>query len=650
MTNEKRRRGFFQRRTALQALAVAVLITANAPPIYNFVSTYAHEREVNSDDYKARHGHWQVIELPSDVRINAIHAALLDTGKLLLIAGSGNNRAEFEAGSFRTLVYDPVSGYTKDVRTPTDLFCAGHAFLPDGNLLVAGGTLRYEVLAPDVTRAGGTMTVKNESPDDERRTFPKGTEFVAPDGRRYVAAAEFAVEPATKTESRRGTVTVTASETSLWVDAVEEGSGSISATPTQYAITGLTGVDRQNLYGLADKMTLDKQDYQGTKETYEFNPRTEEYERVGDMAEKRWYPTLTGLPDGQVLSVAGLDGAGQVLDGSVNEIYDPKTKKWTVQPDLDRYFPTYPALFQTSTPGRLFYTGSSTGYGPEDDGRQPGFWNIEDNRFQPVPGLRDADLMETSGSAWVGPVQDQTIMVVGGGGIGESARSTSRIDLIKLDDANPRFVPGPSLPEGTRYPNLVQLPDDTTLITNGSRDYRGKGNSDNHNARIYHPDTNTLEYAADPNIGRNYHGSAILLPDGRVLTAGSDPLFRDKDNLIPGEFEQRLEIYSPPYLFRGVRPVISAGPASVGYGDVATFTVQDNYAGIGKARLVRPSAVTHSTNVEQRSIALDFTERGDQVTVTIPAEPAVVPPGFYMLFLTNRMGVPSAARWVQVVD
>ena len=52
-----------------------------------------------------------------------------------------------------------------------------------GKLLVAGGTLRYEVLQPDVNRAGGTMTVKNESPDGPR-SFPKGTAFVAPDGRR----------------------------------------------------------------------------------------------------------------------------------------------------------------------------------------------------------------------------------------------------------------------------------------------------------------------------------------------------------------------------------------------------------------------------------------------------------------------------------
>ena len=653
---ERRRRG--PRRFAWQAIAVAVVITANAPPVYSFASDYLHVREINSEEYKRQYGFWQVIDLPPEVRVNAIHAALLDTGKLLIIAGSGNDLTQFQAGTFKTLVYDPDTGETKTVSTPTDLFCAGHAFLPDGKLLVAGGTLRYEVLEPEVTHAGGTMTVKNESPDGATRTFPKGTEFVAPDGRTYTAAAEFTVEPATKTVAPKkedgdggeegGEVRVTASETTLWVDAVAAGSGSISASPTQYAISGLTGEDRHNVYGLADKMSLDKQDFQGTKASYEFNPRTEEYERVEDMSEKRWYPTLTGLPDGEVLAVSGLDGGGEVVDGSQNEIYDPKTKTWTVRPDLDRYFPTYPALFQTATADRLFYSGANTGYGPEEKGRAPGFWDLSDNSFRPVPGLRDADQLETAGSGWVGPVQDQTIMVVGGGGVGESPKSTGRIDLVKLDDPNPRFTPGPSLPEGTRYPNLVQLPDDSTLITGGSRDYRGKGDSNNHNARIYHPDTNSLSYAADPTVGRNYHSEGVLLPDGRVMTMGSDPLFRSKENSIEGEFEQRLELYTPAYLYRGDRPAIGDGPAVVRRGKKVRYAVQDGGAGIVAARLIRPSAVTHATNLEQRSVALDLTRQGDRIEVTIPVGPALVPPGYYMLFVTNQQGVPSVAKWVRI--
>ncbi len=330
----------------------------------------------------------------------------------------------------------------------------------------------------------------------------------------------------------------------MWVDAAGAGTQYTTDLRQQYHIAGLSGAEAHNLYGLAERMSMDKQNYQGRKEAYEFNPATERYERVADMHEKRWYPTLTGLSDGTVLAVSGLDGSGEVVDGSQNEIYDPTTQEWTVRKDLKRYFPTYPTLLQTAKPSILFYTGSNSGYGPADRGRDPGLWNLADNSFRPVPGLREPDQVETSMSAWVGPVQQQTVMVVGGGGVGESPKSTHRIDLVNLNDRAPHFTPGPDLPQGTRYPNLVNLPDDTTLITNGARDYRGRGASDNHIARIYHPDTNALSKAADPLVGRNYHSSALLLPDGRVLTAGSDPLYADRKNTIAGSFEQRLEIFT----------------------------------------------------------------------------------------------------------
>lgn len=640
------------RKALLPLLATSIVGAVNVPPVWSAVSRWKHERLVNSMPYKMAHGFWQTITLPKDVRVNAIHAALLPTGKILLIAGSGNDRTQFKAGTFKTLVFDPAGGTTKLVPTPTDLFCSGHTFLPDGKLLVAGGTLRYEVLQPDVTHAGGTMTVKNESPDSAR-TFPKGTVFVGPNGLRYTAGDEFTVPAATKTvtpkrgDARGGTVTVTASSTTVWVDAAGPGTQYTTNLRGQYRIDGLTGADARNLYGLAERITMDKQDYQGRKESYEFDPVTEQYERVADMHAKRWYPTLAGLPDGSVLAVSGLDGAGQVVDGTQNEVFDPKTKTWTVRKDLSRYFPTYPTLLQTAKPGVLFYTGSNSGYGPADRGRDPGLWNLTGNTFRTVPGIRDADQLETSMSAWAGPVQNQRVMVVGGGGVGESRKSSRRIDIVDLGTAAPRFRPGPDLPEGTRYPSLVTLPDDTTLITNGSRDYRGRGASDNHVARLYHPDTNTLSVAADPAVGRNYHSSALLLPDGRVLTAGSDPLYADKKNTISGSFEQRLEMYTPPYLFHGARPVVSGGPAAVSYAGRAAFTTSDP-ADIAAVRLIRPGAATHMTNLDQRSVAADFTRDPGGITVTVPAARTLMPPGPYMLFVVNRAGVPSLAHWIKV--
>jgi len=148
-------------------------------------------------------------------------------------------------------------------------------------------------------------------------------------------------------------------------------------------------------------------------------------------------------------------------------------------------------------------------------------------------------------------------------------------------------------------------------------------------------------------VGRNYHSEALLLLDGRLITLGSDPLYGDVDNNKPGTFEKRIEIYSPPYLFQGDRPEIASGPVQVERGHRMWFGIPDVGA-VRAARLVRPSAVTHVTDVEQRSIKLDIERNGDGLDVTIPASAGLVPSGWYMLFVTDENGAPSKAHWVHV--
>jgi hypothetical protein len=635
------------KRFLLLVVVPAVMLGVNVPPAWAWVSELRYQRLINSQEYKEKFGKWDVVELPDDQKVNAIHAAVLPTGRILLIAGSGNKEDMFNAGTFKSLVYDPATGRSRVIPTPNDMFCAGHTFLASGNLLIAGGTQRYERLDGAVTNAGGALTVKNENPDPTPRTFPAGTEFRSPEGLVYRTTHEFTVQPATKVATSRG-ATVTASETMVFAEAIEAGPQYIAVGPKNYRMVAPPPGEEENLYALGQKMTLEKQNYQGLEQSYEFNPFTETYERVGDMAFKRWYPTLTGLADGRVISVSGLDGSGEILNGQ-NEMYDPATRRWIERKDLTQYFPTYPALFQTAREDVLFYSGANGGFGPAQQGRIPGFWNLQTNVLTPVPGIRDPDLLETAGSAWAGPVQDQRIAVIGGGGVGESPRSTARIDTIDLDSPNPTWQPGPLLPEGTRYPNVTTLPDDTMLISNGSRDYRGKGNSNNHNARIYRPQTNTLDYAADPHVGRNYHSAGLLLPDGRVMTVGSDPLFNDAASTIPGTFEQRIEIFTPPYLFRGPQPTVATAPATMALGQTVDVATPDA-ARIASARLMAPMASTHVTDTGQRSVALDITKRDGGVSVTVPEDPTIAPPGRYMLFLVDERGIPSVGNWVEVSE
>jgi hypothetical protein len=630
---------------AVVTLAVAAgLIAINGPTIVSAGRDALHDYKINSQGYKERAGHWSVLKVPQDMRVNAIHAAVLHTGKVLIIAGSGNDRKQFDAGKFRTVLWDPETDEFTDVHTPSDMFCAGHAQLPDGKLLIAGGTKRYEKLEEDVERAAGAMMIKNESPDGGPVTLEKGTQFVSPDGLAFETTREVVADPATKEIGQGGRTMVTASATEVWVEAVDEGNAPVVERPTQFTISG-TGRKSDDLYGVATSLTRAKQDYWGDDKSYVFDPVTEKYERVQNMALARWYPTLVGLEDGRVLSVSGLDQFGRIVQGH-NEIYDPQTKQWEAQPQLKRTFPTYPALFLMPG-GDLFYTGSNAGYGSDTVGRDPGIWDLDGNTFRKVPGLRDPRQTETSGSVLLPPAQDQRYMVAGGGGIGESEKSTARTDVVDADVKEPRFEPGPDLEHAARYPNMVITPDDKVVITGGSSNYRGKDDSDLLLCQVYDPDRGNITRMADPTVGRNYHASALLLPDGRVITLGSDPLFSDAKNTIPGKFEKRIEIYSPPYLFQGERPRIGSGPEHVTRGETVRF--ESPQAGrIDSARLVRPSAVTHVTDVEQRSVALGVAHEGGGLDLTIPKSAGLLPSGWYMLFVSSEDGPPSKARWVHV--
>ena len=633
------------RRLAIGTAVVLALAGMNGPWVYRFATAQYHQYKINRPEYKAENGHWDIIEFPPEYRQDTIHAALLHTGKVLLVAGSGNNQDNFNAKKFDTRIWDPVKGTIKKIPTPNDLFCTGHTQLANGNLLIAGGTKRYEKLKGDVKKAGGVMILYNENPD-KPITLPAGTKFTGQqNGRTFVSQDPVLVPRATKVFDRTGKwLRNNPGYGRVYVEAEREGSQYETGTQDNYRIQGLTGADARNTYGIAQKLALDKKDFEGIKDAYEFDPVAERYIKVDPMNEARWYPTLTTLSDGKILSVSGLDDIGQMVPGK-NDTFDPATKKWTYTKTV-RQFPTYPALFLMQK-GKIFYSGSNAGYGPDNVGRDPGVWDVDTNQFTKLPGLGDADRMETSGTVLLPPAQNEKFMVIGGGGVGESKLSSNKTRLIDLKDKNPHFADGPTLEKGTRYPQSSILPDDTVLVSGGSEDYRGRSDSDILQARIYHPDTNTFQRVADPLVGRNYHSGSILLPDGRIMFFGSDSLYGDKANTKPGKFEQRIEIYTPPYLYRDSRPSLSGGPQTIARGGTGTFTSPQASA-IKKVRLIRPSASTHVTDVDQRSIALDFTTSGDKITVTVPKNRNLVTSGWYMLFVDDDQGTPSEAQWVRV--
>ncbi|MER6437445.1 galactose oxidase-like domain-containing protein [Streptomyces sp. NPDC001185] len=634
------------RRLAIGGVAVLALTGMNGPWVYRFGTERYHRYAIDRPAYKAENGHWDIVRFPRRYRLNTIHAALLHTGKVLLIAGSGNNQDNFDAKKFDTRLWDPVKGTVRTIPTPADLFCTGHTQLTDGKLLIAGGTKRYETLKGDVTKAGGLMVVHNENPD-RPVTLPAGTRFTGRENGRTFVSEDPVLVPRAKKVFDRSTGAFLRNDPGLgriYVEAQKSGRRYQTGSQDNYRVRGLTGADARNTYGIAQKLALDKKDFQGIRDAFEFDPVAERYIRVDPMNEARWYPTLTTMSDGKVLSLSGLDEIGQLVPGK-NEVFDPRTGKWAYTKGVRR-FPTYPAISLMQN-GKMFYSGSNAGYGPDDVGRTPGIWDVATNRFTALPGLSDPTLMETSGTVLLPPAQDERYLVIGGGGVGESKLSSRKTRLIDLKAGNPRFTDGPELEKGTRYPQSSILPDDTVLVSGGSEDYRGRGASDILQARIYHPRTRTFDRVADPLVGRDYHSGSILLPDGRVMFFGSNPLYADKADTEPGTFEQRIEIYTPPYLHHGARPGLSGGPKTVARGGSATFASPDA-SSVRAARLIRPSASTHVTDVDQRSIALDFRTTARGITVTVPGNRNLVQSGWYMLFVTDARGTPSEARWIRV--
>jgi hypothetical protein len=184
----------------------------------------------------------------------------------------------------------------------------------------------------------------------------------------------------------------------------------------------------------------------------------------------------------------------------------------------------------------------------------------------------------------------------------------------------------------------VLLPDRTVLATGGAAVEEHKVNAALQ-AEIFDPASGKWRTAAKARVARLYHSVALLVPDGKVITAGSNP--------HRGVEELRIEVFSPPYLFMGPRPALTLARDHAVYGDTLGATA--DAASLREVNLVRPSATTHASNSEQRLLDLPFTVTGpDAIELALPDNPNLAPPGWYMVFAVSTGGVPSKARWLHL--
>ncbi|HEY7505151.1 MAG TPA: galactose oxidase-like domain-containing protein [Gemmatimonadales bacterium] len=361
-----------------------------------------------------------------------------------------------------------------------------------------------------------------------------------------------------------------------------------------------------------------------------FDPAAGSWSSTGAMAQGRYYPTLTVLPNGRVLSISGSDETGATV--SVPELGDGSTWRRLTGAALSIGNPFYPAMFVAPN-GRLFLAGfqGTTRYlNTSGDGQ----WTTVANRVVADRRLGSA-VMYAPGK----------ILYAGGGD-----PPTSSAEVIDLNQASPAWRSVPGMRFARRQMNATILADGRVLVTNGTS---GAGFNDVgaavHEAELWDPATESWTMMAPEVVGRTYHSASLLLPDARVLSIGSG-----EGGGVSFENSQLSgQVFSPPYLFKAdgspaSRPVISSAPSRITYG--GSFTVETPDAGsVTRGSLMRLSSVTHAFNQSQVIYPLSFSATSSAaLRAQGPTGASLAPPGPYLLFLLKPNGVPSVGKVVMV--
>jgi hypothetical protein len=354
----------------------------------------------------------------------------------------------------------------------------------------------------------------------------------------------------------------------------------------------------------------------GLPNTNIFDFRTASWAAGPPMAQGRWYPTNTTLPSGEVLTTAGEDQNGGTV--SVPEVWDGTSWRRLVTASLT--LPNYPRMF-VGPDGRVFYAGAQ-----------------QQSRFLDVRGTgswTNGPLRKFGGRSYGSAVMYEPgkILYVGG-----NNPPTNTAEIIDLNQPSPQWTFTGSLAYARWNLNATVLPTGEVLVTSGVSGDRSNPALAVHAAELWNPVTGSwTTLASSAALLRGYHSTSLLLPDGRVLHGGGGGGGGTIDNL-------NYELYSPPYLFRGARPIVTgATPAAVAYSQTLFLETRDA-ASIAKVTLIRFGSVTHAFDQGQRLVPLSFSQVAGGLSVTLPASRTTAPPGPYMLFLVNGNGVPSVGR------
>ena len=359
-------------------------------------------------------------------------------------------------------------------------------------------------------------------------------------------------------------------------------------------------------------------DFTGYPHAVIFDPATNGFTSLPDMNTGRWYPTVTTLPNGDVVVVSG-DVNGNTNVNTLPQVFQFATKTWRNLTTAQLSLALYPNMLVAPN-GKVFNAGPSRQTRYLDTAGTGAWTNVAVLNFS---GFRDYGpaVMYSPGK----------VAVFGG-----ADPPTATAETIDLSATTPAWKFTSSMHFPRRQHNAVILPDGKVFIVGGSS-ASGFDTSSSPvlPTEMWDPATGQFTVMASIAVYRGYHSTALLLADGRVLSAGGN---------VGGP---NAQLFSPPYLFAGTRPSIASAPVSAGYGQTVFIGTPD-VASISKVTLLREASVTHTNSMSQGFQSLSFTKTSTGLNVTMPANANLATPGYYMLFILNGSGVPSVASIIQI--
>lgn len=555
---------------------------------------------------------WEIALDNSEVL--AVHAALVPhgvVGQVLIFGGDEHDPSNADNGEiFNTRIYDVERNEMVNINSPeADVFCCSHAYLGDGRLFVGGGTEFW----------------RHEDPEHfdmhaQPRAHWSGAKECAVynlDGT-WTAAADMLPEPG----------------------QVQRGGG-------RWYPTLLTLADGRILAVAGHPSLTDGRHGSWMPEIYD--PASDTWAYVGG----HWiYVDWADVPVERELNEMGLPLGEPVLDDEGNLIelveFPAGQSRPNDDPDRSWNYLYYPRMFVVPN-DRVFLASPNNGSCGWYD---PATGLIDEIAIaQPDHGAGFAETNHTAVLLPLLPGDNYTPHVLFMG-----MQGPRRITLGNFTAETP--------PQWTQTPDrdwvgeaplrrhgcATLLPTGDVIFTGGINNDEGSGLPDTDavlQAEIYRPGINWTANAIDfieeewvttpaASVPRNYHSVALLLPNGRVWTAGSNINGSSGGDNVK---EYRIEIYTPEYFHDVNRPSIISAPSNLSYGD--SFSVQaTRHEQTQRVALMRCGSVTHAWDGDQRYVGLEFTVTDSGLSVTAPPNGNIAPPGPYLLWVIDADNRP----------